>query len=55
MGGVVVQFSADHVDLSDIDVVGQKLAEYVRSGVVGGVALAVVMKNVGDRNAARAV
>ncbi len=55
VGGVVVQFSADHVDLSDIDVVGQKLAEYVRSGVVGGVALAVVMKNVGDRNAARAV
>jgi hypothetical protein len=55
VGGVVVNFHADHVDLSEIEAVASRLAEYVRSGVAEGIALAVTIRNVGDKNALRAV
>lgn len=50
-----VFFNADHVDLSDIQVVGERLAEFVRSGTVQGVALAVSILNQAQKNAGRAV
>lgn len=55
VGGVTVNLPVDHLDLSNVEVVARRLAEFVRSGVSDGINLAVTMKNVGDKNATRAV
>lgn len=55
VGGVIVNFQADHFDLSEADALLQKLAEAVRRGTTEGINFAVSVSNVGTKNAGRAV
>lgn len=50
VGGVTVQFSADNVDLSSVEVVARRLGEEVLRRTTEGVHLAVAMRNVGEEN-----
>ena len=50
VGGVTVQFSADSVDLSNVDMVARRLGEEVLRRTTEGVHLAVAIRNVGEAN-----
>lgn len=50
VGGVTVQFSADSVDLSSVEVVARRLGEEVLRRTTEGVHLAVAIRNVGEAN-----
>jgi hypothetical protein len=55
VGGVVVNFTADNVDLSTIQVVARRLGEEVLRRTTEGVHLAVAVRNVGEENSNLAV
>jgi len=50
VGGVTVQFTADSVDLSSVEVVARRLGEEVLRRTTEGVHLAVAIRNVGEAN-----
>jgi hypothetical protein len=50
VGGVTVQFTADNVDLSSVEVVARRLGEEVLRRTTEGVHLAVAIRNVGEAN-----
>jgi len=50
VGGVTVQFSADNVDLSSVEIVARRLGEEVLRRTTEGVHLAVAIRNVGEAN-----
>lgn len=50
VGGVTVQFTADSVDLSSVDVIARRLGEEVLRRTTEGVHLAVAIRNVGEAN-----
>jgi hypothetical protein len=55
VGGVIVNFSADHVDLSEINTILRRIGDAARSGSIEGVRAAVSLKNAADKNAGLAV
>jgi hypothetical protein len=55
VGGVNLSLIVDKLDISNVRVVAQALADLAKGGVVEGVQLAVVLKNVGEKNAGLAV
>ena len=50
VGGVTVQFTADSVDLSSVEVIARRLGEEVLRRTTEGVHLAVAIRNVGEAN-----
>lgn len=50
VGGVTVQFTADSVDLSSVEVIARRLGEEVLRRTTEGVHLAVAIRNVGEDN-----
>lgn len=50
VGGVTVQFTADSIDLSSVEVVARRLGEEVLRRTTEGVHLAVAIRNVGEAN-----
>ncbi len=50
VGPITVQFSADNVDLSSVEVVARRLGEEVLRRTTEGVHLAVAIRNVGEAN-----
>jgi hypothetical protein len=55
VGGVTVHFQTDHVDLSEVDAIARRLADYVLQGTVNGVQLALAVQNTADKNSGLAV
>ena len=51
VGGVVVNFSAGTVDLSQLDVILRRIADEVLRGTTAGVQLAIAVRTVGEQNA----
>lgn len=51
VGGVIVNFSAGSVDLTQIDVILRRIADEVLRGTTAGVQLAIAVRNVGEENA----
>lgn len=50
VGGVVVNFSTEHVDLQEVDSIMRRLADSVRRGTTEGVQLALAVQRTADRN-----
>lgn len=50
VGGVVVNFSTEHVDLQEVDSILRRLADSVRRGTTEGVQLALAVQRTADRN-----
>jgi len=50
VGGVTVHFTADNVDISNVEVVARRLGEEVLRRTTEGVHLAVAIRNVGEAN-----
>ncbi|TXH42907.1 MAG: hypothetical protein E6Q97_34930 [Desulfurellales bacterium] len=51
VGGVVVNFSAGTVDLSQLDVILRRIADEVLRGTTAGVQFAIAVRTVGEQNA----
>jgi uncharacterized membrane protein YgcG len=51
VGGVVVNFSTDTLDLNNVDMVAQRLGEAVKRGTTEAVQMAIALYNSGEKNA----